>query len=52
MSDYLAILLGILLSLAAGAGIGWSLSQQRMRALCVRCQRALKMDEGEWEEVE
>ena len=42
----------ILLSLVVGAGIGWSLCQQRMRALCVRCQRALKMDEGEWEEVE
>ena len=51
LTDYLAILLGILLSLAAGAGIGWSLSRQRMRALCGRCQRALKMDE-EWEEVE
>ena len=35
------------LSLAAGAGIGWSLCQQRMRALCGRCQRALRMDEWE-----
>ena len=49
MPDYLAILIAILLSLAAGAGIGWSLCQQRMRALCGHCQRALKMDEDEWE---
>ena len=37
------------LALVAGASIGWFLCQQRMRALCVRCQRALKMDEDEWE---
>ena len=35
------------LSLLVGASIGWSLCQQRMRALCVRCQRGLKMDEWE-----
>jgi len=49
MTDWPAILLGILLSLAAGLCIGWFLCQQRMRMLCRRCQRALKMDEGEWE---
>ena len=51
MTDYLAILLGILLSLAAGAGIGWFLCQQRTRALCGRCQRGLRMDGDEWEGV-
>ena len=52
LTDWPAVLLAILLSLAVGASIGWFLCQQRMRALCVRCQRALKMDEGEWEEGE
>ena len=45
LTDWPAVLLAILLSLAVGASIGWFLCQQRMRALCVRCQRALKMDE-------
>ena len=52
LTDWPAVLLAILLALAAGAGIGWSLCQQRTRALCGRCQRALRMDEDEWEEVE
>ena len=38
-------------ALAAFIGYAWGrdVSQQQTRALCVRCQRALRMDEDEWE---
>ena len=50
MTDWLAYLAGVILALAFGGWFGWSLCQQRTRALCGRCQRALKMDE--WSPVD
>lgn len=64
MPEWIPDLLVVLLFLAFGGGIGYSLSQwqcardlarlrllldlERQRSLCRRWQRALKMDEDEW----
>ena len=44
LTDYLAILLGILLSLATGAGIGWSLCQQRAARDLARLRLLLDLE--------
>ena len=44
LTDYLAILLGILLSLATGAGIGYGLGQQRAARELARLRSLLNLE--------